>query len=642
MKKKVLWLITAFFCLFGFALQTEAAAPKTLKAGRAQSITQYVDGYQAWYKTTENNSHQLFCEVANLKFPTGLTIKLGGEVDKGFVYILENKPSTKDVNKNFYIQQMAVWWYHDIVHGGSNLDAKFKNYCTNNRSKDTTCASIYKLVEGAKSYKEVKGTINFSTANPKFTRSNGYYVSDKITVTSNNLSSVTGLKLNDVPSGSSIINSTVNSKGNGTFQVRIPINSVKDGLTFSVDLDAKYATKSVYDYFYSSAYQRVIYDEIYTNHKNVSKTKMLRITYDETTTTTTTKATTTKPITKNSLVISKVDQYGYALSGAGLSLYYGNCLYSSCYSNQVYSSWITTNTARQFTGLPTGYYTIVESYTPDGYQTAEKGLVYIDSNDRAYSYTVVNVREQQPTLPTSKLVRISKTDVTGTQEVAGATLIIKDINGREVISWVSESIPKYIGLAEGEYSLIEKYAPEGYKLNTNTIYFKVDRYGNVSVKDITGKYTSVEYLKVVNETNDSVNISKLDKSTNAYLTGATLVLKNEKGEIVTTWTTNNTSHNVSLGTGYYSVEETSAPEGYKLNSTVTYFRVLEDGTLMVKNNEGIYELANGIIIYNEPELEEEIITVPKTGLTSMLTYTAGGMTLLGGAYILMKNGQFSI
>ncbi|MDD2505535.1 MAG: SpaA isopeptide-forming pilin-related protein, partial [Bacilli bacterium] len=227
-------------------------------------------------------------------------------------------------------------------------------------------------------------------------------------------------------------------------------------------------------------------------------------------------------------------------------------------------------------------------------------------------------------------------------EIAGATLIIKDLNGKEISSFISTTIPKYINLEAGEYILIEKYAPNGYKLNDTVVYFKVDKEGNVSVKDSSGKYVDVEYITIINEGNDVVNISKLDSSTNSYLTGAKLVLKNEKGEIVATWTTSNESYNIALNAGDYTISETVAPKGYILNKEITYIRVLDDGTLMVKNKNGVYEISNGIIIYNEPELEEEIVVVPKTGLTSILTYTFGSLTTLGGAYLLLRNGQFSI
>ena len=97
-----------------------------------------------------------------------------------------------------------------------------------------------------------------------------------------------------------------------------------------------------------------------------------------------------------------------------------------------------------------------------------------------------------------------------------------------------------------------------------------------------------------------------------------------------------------MSTGDYTLEETSAPNGYKKTDEVIHFQVREDGTLMIANKAGVYEIASGIIMYNEPLPEEEIVVVPKTGLSSVITYTLGGLTLLSGAYLLKKNGQFHI
>lgn len=629
MKKKIFLIITGILCLFGFTFNAEADAPTTINAGSMTRITDYIEGVPAWVKTTSNLNHYLYCEVANLTFPSNKTLTLGTEVDKGFIYILNNKPNTGNSDKDYYIMQIAIWWYKDVLAGGNtNIAASTKTYCTNNRYTHDVCGRVYNLVEGAKKYQVAKGVMSFDENNVKFTESGGYYVSNKISFTSSNLNSLGSLKLVNAPAGSIIVDSTINSTNKaGTFKIMVPISSVRSGETieFSVEVDANYNTYSVYDYLYTAAYQRVIYDKIYVNNHPLRASKIFKITKDAV------------PNDSNILTIYKVDQDGNSLKNAALTLYEGNCLNSTCYNSDIYSTWVTTTNPRIFIDIPTGYYTIVETSAPVGYTAAPKGLIYVKYSDESYYYTVVNVKDTEV-----KPVRISKTDIISKDEIAGATLVIKDSNNKEVVSWVSTNSPKYLTLAEGEYTLVEKYAPTGYKLTTNVIDFKVDEVGNVMVKDSTGKYVSAEYLNIVNEKSDALNISKLDKSTNNYLTGATLRIKNEKGEIVTTWVTTGESYNVLLSQGNYTLEEISAPNGYDLNKEVVYFRVLEDGTLLIRNDSGVYELANGIIIYNLPILEEETVIVPKTGLTSILTYTIGTLTLASGAYLLKKNGQFSI
>ena len=41
-------------------------------------------------------------------------------------------------------------------------------------------------------------------------------------------------------------------------------------------------------------------------------------------------------------------------------------------------------------------------------------------------------------------VRISKTDITGTNEIAGATLVLKDSTGKEIDKWVSTTTAHYV------------------------------------------------------------------------------------------------------------------------------------------------------------------------------------------------------
>ncbi len=626
MKKKILWLISAIMCAFGFTLVVEAAAPTSIQAGKSTAITQYVNGYQAYFKTTYDGSRYLYCEVAKLKFPSNLTLTQNSEIDKGFVYILNNTPNTGDTHKNYYIMQMAIWWYRDYLSNNNyNLDSNFKNYCTNNRTTDSVCKAIYNLVEGAKAYKEPRGDMSFSSANINFALVNGYYVSDYISFTSENLATMKDLKLVGAPTGAQIINSSITtSTKKGTFQVRIPVSSITPGSTisFNVEVEGTYNTYSAYDYFYSSEYQKVIYDWVYTVERPIHMAKSLKV---------------TRPLDNtNSLVIYKEDQDGNNLKDARLTLYSGNCEKSKCYSLDIYDTWTSTKSPEIFYNLPIGYYTVVEDEAPEGYKLADKGLIYIGSNNYSYYYTVVNVRED------IKSVKISKIDLANSKEIAGATLVVKKSNGTEVVSWVSANKPKYLTLEEGYYTLSETIAPEGYKLNKNVIYFYVDSEGNVKTKNDNDKYVAAEEIKFTNESNDIVNISKLDVSTNAYLQDATLVIKNAKGEVVTTWTTGDASYNVALSAGDYTLEETVVPNGYKKTEEVIRFRVMEDGSLMIANKSGVYEIASGIIMYNEPLPEEEVIVVPKTGLSSIVTYTLGGLTLLSGAYLLKKNGEFHI
>ncbi len=87
-------------------------------------------------------------------------------------------------------------------------------------------------------------------------------------------------------------------------------------------------------------------------------------------------------------------------------------------------------------------------------------------------------------IPTGK-VKISKQDITNSKEVAGATLVITDCNGKEVAKWISSTEPYYIDALPVttdtcKYKLTETIAPEGYEINTESIEFEVKDDGSVT------------------------------------------------------------------------------------------------------------------------------------------------------------------
>lgn len=91
----------------------------------------------------------------------------------------------------------------------------------------------------------------------------------------------------------------------------------------------------------------------------------------------------------------------------------------------------------------------------------------------------------------------------------------------------------------------------------------------------------------------SVKISLLDKETEAFVTGANLVVKDKDGQVVSGWTTDNGVHLITgLKNGTYTLTEESAPSGYHLN---------EDGvTFKVKNKD------QEVVMYNFSMTEEEL------------------------------------
>ena len=76
-----------------------------------------------------------------------------------------------------------------------------------------------------------------------------------------------------------------------------------------------------------------------------------------------------------------------------------------------------------------------------------------------------------------------------------------------------------------------------------------------------------------------VEISKKDVATGNELPGATLTVKNSKGEVVDEWVSTNTPHIIQgLKAGEYTLTEKIAPDGYILSTETIKFTVRDDGT----------------------------------------------------------------
>ena len=164
-------------------------------------------------------------------------------------------------------------------------------------------------------------------------------------------------------------------------------------------------------------------------------------------------------------------------------------------------------------------------------------------------------------------VKISKQDITSKEELAGAELIIKDKDNKEVSRWVSTTEPHYIeGLEPGDYTLTEVVAPDGYVLSKETIKF--------TVKDDGTTTTAVMY-----NTKTKVKISKQDITSKEELPGAELVVKDKNDKEIDKWLSTTEPHYIEgLKPGDYTLTEVVAPDGYVLSKETVKFTVKNDGT----------------------------------------------------------------
>ena len=276
-------------------------------------------------------------------------------------------------------------------------------------------------------------------------------------------------------------------------------------------------------------------------------------------------------------------------------------------SGKVVEEWTTTTEEKVFSNLKAGKYTLSEIKAPNGY---ELSTATIDIELKEENKTTSVVFYNTPKKVVTK-VQISKQDITTKEELPGATLVIKNSKGEVVNTWVSTTEPKYIeGLEAGKYTLCETQAPNGYVLAKECVDFTVKADGSITKVVMYNTKEQKEEVKKSYKT----KVFKLDRDTKAAVAGATLVIKNENGEELHRFVSNDTATEFELQPGTYTLNEVSAPDGYLLSDEVVTFTVSEDETVVTE-----------VIMYNT-----KAVKVPITSSSvSILVYLVG---LLGIAY----------
>lgn len=486
---------------------SDADSNPTLVGGLRE--VEYIKNFPVIVKTADHGKYNIYCMNLSATYAANIQFNKTGEVDEGYLYILKHRPQTSNKDRDFYITQMAVWYYEDYLTGKDfNLVKEVKEYIVSNLETDEVARYIYNLYRGAKTYKQATGGLTLSNENVSFTIENGYYVSSTIKVNQMNLKGNLKYSLSNVPAGSLIVKS-----GEDGVKVKVPADRIPAGkqLTFTLNVEGAYTKLAGYYYFHSEKYQRVLFQDMVEKSIPVKASKKMTIKH------------------------------------------------------------------------------------------------YKDSYD----------------------VSISKTDVTQSNEVPGATLVVKDESGKVIDSWVSTDKTHKITLKSGKYSLTETIAPKGYKLSKTTIYFMVDDIGGLFVKNENGNYVNVDRVVMINELEDVVSFAKRNSKTNEFVRDAILVIKDENGNVVKEFTTTDTVYQLSLEAGKYTLSEVKAPVGYLLSNEVIKFELLSDGTLRVMNSKGEYVDSAIITFYNTPEEKMEVI-VPATGKSATLLIIGGIALLIGG------------
>lgn len=209
------------------------------------------------------------------------------------------------------------------------------------------------------------------------------------------------------------------------------------------------------------------------------------------------------------------------------------------------------------------------------------------------------------------VIEISKTDITGTNEIGGCRLKIVEVNPDNTDGTVI--VPEWTSI-EGQtkkftavftvgkkYRLIETYPADGYAI-ANPVDFTVQATGTVQKVQMKDEKTKVELQKIAADTNSQLSGCEISVLNSAYVE-------------VLRFTTGNTPYvaeGILVAGETYTMKEVKAKAGYMLAEPVT-FTVGTDG---IKQTVTMVDLK-----YTSPKL-------PETGGNSAYLITLGGVICL--------------
>jgi uncharacterized surface anchored protein len=267
--------------------------------------------------------------------------------------------------------------------------------------------------------------------------------------------------------------------------------------------------------------------------------------------------------TPNKVILTKTNEQGENLAGAGFKL---ERLEGDMWLPMNVGNLVTDNQGKlEIDSLSLGRYRLTEIQAPDGY------LI----NTIPIEFDVFkNTEYQVPTVELSMVdyqgqASLIKNNETGAP-LPGAVFKIVDQGGKTVqdnlISDDTGAVSAS-GLAPGEYRFVETKAPAGYLLNSQELPFTI-------ASSTAGQPNIVAVGELVNY-QGAVQLQKTDQAGNP-LAGAVFKVIDQNNQTIQEPLTSDASGIVTaehLAPGEYRFIETSAPDGYILNSEAITFTI---------------------------------------------------------------------
>ena len=430
-----------------------SSAPTTFTADSEKLLEGYIDNWH-YGKLTSSLGGYVYCRDMNLGIPYGVTMTLEGEAPAAIAYILSNGFPRTSITGNddmdYYITQAAIWWYLDETTGSNNLPDSFKY---TGSDPYNIRHYIVELVEGGKkqtSYATPAISLVNNDSTLNLTSDKKYYESNAISVKTLYTTGNYTISLSNAPGGTTVVNASTGSPQNSfspseSFKVRIPVDSVDIG-SLNVTVTAT-ATGSI-----NKAY-------MYESSDSSKQDVMGSLVYPETSTVT---DQTNLTLETSKVTITKIDaDTEEPLAGATFEL--------KDSSGKVVATWTSTTSSHVIKNLPNGTYTVEETKAPDGYELSEEVVKFtIDDNSREQKIKFYNEAKE-------RVVNIIKVDQSTGNPLAGAVIVVKDADGKEVARFTSTTDPYVLtGLKDGTYTVEEVSAPSGYQKSNEVYSFTLD------------------------------------------------------------------------------------------------------------------------------------------------------------------------
>ena len=208
--------------------------------------------------------------------------------------------------------------------------------------------------------------------------------------------------------------------------------------------------------------------------------------------------------------------------------------------------------------LPTGDYIIRQTYAPDGYTMTETEIRETVVSNETRTVVFQNV--------TAGIV-IEKLDRTNSNPLSGARFqVTRDEDNIVIGEYVTDEdgLALVGGLTPGMYTVEEIVAPEGYELDSEaqTVHVKASEFAHAT-------FTDTPFA--------GITVNTVDQS-NSPLAGVVIEIYRQNGELINTWTTDNTGiiQTDKLTSGYYVIKVIQSPDGYNPVTTETTVQI-KDG-----------------------------------------------------------------